>query len=61
MNRKYIKPLSFLDEAKPCMMLATSINSISSDKGIGFGGSDDDGSRDADVKESTFWDDDSFE
>ena len=57
MNRKYIKPHTLQDEAMPCVMLATSLNSIHSDKGIDFGGTDDDGSRDADVKESSFWDD----
>lgn len=61
MNRKYIKPRTFQDDAVPCAMLATSIGSISSDKGIGFGGTDDDGSQDPDVKEFSFWDDVSFE
>ena len=61
MKRKYIKPLTCQDEATICTMLATSINSISSSKGIGFGGADNEGNRDADVKELAFWYDDFFE
>ena len=55
MKREYMKPLMKQDEASACEMLAASINSISSDKGIGFGGMDDDGSQDADIKEFSFW------
>ena len=60
MKRKYIKPITFQDEAMPSEMLSTSNNRINSGKGIGFGGADYDGNCEADVKESGFWEDDFF-
>ena len=49
--------MTLQEEAMPSIMLATSTDSISSDKGISYGGTDDDGFHEPDVKEFVFWDD----
>ena len=56
MRKTYICPLIKQEETECCAMLASSL--ISSDNGIGYGGVDEDGSHDPQVKEAdwSLWD-----
>ena len=56
MKKKYDCPLLKSEETEACAMLASSL--ISSDNGIGYGGVDEDGSHDPQVKEAdwSLWD-----
>lgn len=56
MKKTYICPLIKQEKTECCAMLASSL--ISSDNGIGYGGVDEDGSHDPQVKEAdwSLWD-----
>lgn len=57
MKKEYVRPLMEREEADIEQMLASSL--ISSDNGIGYGGVDEDGTLDPEVKEDdwSLWED----